>query len=204
MAAAHGRHARVHCLPHSVCTQDRQALRGLPSSCPSTTPLCTRTGRSRLMKPRDLPPQILQQMRDEVLQLMVWCIGTKKFSAEQIAEASDMISTHARMGSSSTGILYFHVPQAHSAFCVSSRAIHASVLSPDLHQPVEHFVGVLKGKIGGRSMRPTSMTLPCSRPAHGSASLSPACRSSAGAQPDAPSEGVHSQVAQLCQDSCSG
>jgi hypothetical protein len=40
-------------------------------------------------------------MRDEVLQLMVWCI-TKKFSAEQIAEASDMISTHARMGSSST------------------------------------------------------------------------------------------------------
>jgi hypothetical protein len=35
-------------------------------------------------------------MRDEVLQLMVWCIGTKKFSAEQIAEASDMISTHAR------------------------------------------------------------------------------------------------------------
>jgi hypothetical protein len=40
-------------------------------------------------------------MRDEVLQLMVWCIGTKKFSAEQIAEASDMISTHA-MGSSST------------------------------------------------------------------------------------------------------
>jgi hypothetical protein len=53
-------------------------------------------GRSRLMKPRDLPPQILQQMRDEVLQLMVWCIGTKKFSAEQIAEASDMISTHAR------------------------------------------------------------------------------------------------------------
>jgi hypothetical protein len=54
------------------------------------------------MKPRDLPPQILQQMRDEVLQLMVWCIGTNKFSAEQIAEASDMISTHARMGSSST------------------------------------------------------------------------------------------------------
>jgi hypothetical protein len=58
-------------------------------------------GRSRLMKPRDLPPQILQ-MRDEVLQLMVWCIGTKKFSAEQIAEASDMISTHARMAVPST------------------------------------------------------------------------------------------------------
>jgi hypothetical protein len=77
----------------------------------------------RLMKPRD-PPQILQQMRDEVLQLMVWCIGTKKFSAEQIAEASDMISTHARMGSSLNSALQDSLQ--HCTISTASKTLHHS------------------------------------------------------------------------------
>jgi hypothetical protein len=39
--------------------------------------------RAQLPEGKHLSPQILQQMRDEVLQLMVWCIGTEKFSPEQ-------------------------------------------------------------------------------------------------------------------------
>jgi hypothetical protein len=124
-------------------------------------------GRSRLMKPRDPPPQILQQMRDEILELVVWCIGTDKFSPEQKAEASDTMSTHARLGGSLNSIalqddllsLYYrfceqdpYIPRPelfhrHRLVFHAEQYMPLSSKSPDLHQPVEHFVGVLKGQV---------------------------------------------------------
>jgi hypothetical protein len=125
-------------------------------------------GRSRLMKPRDPPPQILQQMREDILQLMMWCIGTAYIlSPERVAEASDMISTHARMGSSLNSValqddlltMYYRFCELdpylirpalyhrHRLVFHAEQYMPLSSKSPDLHQPVEHFVGVLKGKV---------------------------------------------------------
>jgi hypothetical protein len=74
---------------------------------------------------------------------MVWCIGTEKFSPEQIAEASDMISTHARLQlpqqrrtsgqpsarTISTASKTITRPELfHRHRLVFRRAIHASVL----------------------------------------------------------------------------
>jgi hypothetical protein len=103
-------------------------------------------------------------MRDEVLQLMVWCIGTKKFSAEQIAEARYDLNTredgqllnsvalqdsllalyhqYLRARPSTSLGLMFH----RHRLVFHPEYMPLSSKSPDLHQPVEHFVGVLKGK----------------------------------------------------------
>jgi hypothetical protein len=122
-------------------------------------------GLRRLLTPRSPPPELLKMQREEILQTLCK-LGLNRERSDQVGQLYGNAIAMQRAGLMTQTQMQDMLLELYYTFCDQDDTIsrpdlfhlHRRVLhphqfmpltskTPDLHQPVEHFVGTLKGRV---------------------------------------------------------